>query len=325
MRTMTFRDALNEAIHEEMARDDRIFLIGEDVATHGGNLAVTKGIAEAFPDRIRETPISEAAIVGIAVGAALAGMRPVAEIMYIDFVTCAMDEVVNQAAKMRYMTGGQASVPMVLRLPCGLARYAAAQHCQALESWFMHVPGLHVVVPSTPRDAKGLFRTAVREPDPVLFLEHKRIYSLEGEVPEEVEPIPLGVGEVKREGEDVTVVAVGPMVSKALEAGILLEDEGIDIEVVDPRSLSPLDVDTLVGSARRTGRVVVCAEEALMAGCTAEIACAISERCFSDLAAPVKRLAALDVPMPYSPPLADKVIPDAGRIVRAVQDVVNAG
>ena len=235
MRTMTFRDALNEAIHEEMARDDRVFLIGVDVATHGGNLAVTKGIAEAFPNRIRETPIAEAAIVGVAVGAALAGMRPVAEIMYIDFVTCAMDEVVNQAAKMRYMTGGQASVPMVLRLPCGLSRYTAAQHSQALESWFMHVPGLHVVVPSTPQDAMGLFRTAVREPDPVLFLEYKRLYSVEGDVSDTVEPIPLGVAEVKREGDDVTVVAVGPMVSKALEAGILLEDEGIDIEVVDPR------------------------------------------------------------------------------------------
>ena len=323
MRTMTFRDALNEAIHEEMARDDRVFLIGEDVATHGGNLAVTKGIAEAFPNRIRETPIAEAAIVGVAVGAALAGMRPVAEIMYIDFVTCAMDEVVNQAAKMRYMTGGQASVPMVLRLPCGLSRYTAAQHSQALESWFMHVPGLHVVVPSTPQDAIGLFRTAVREPDPVLFLEYKRLYSLEGDVSDTVKPIPLGVAEVKREGEDVTVVAVGPMVSKALEAGILLEDEGIDIEVVDPRCLSPLDVDTLAASARRTGRAVVCAEDALMAGCTAEIACAISERCFSDLSAPVRRLAALDVPMPFSAPLADKVVPSVEQIVETVKDVVS--
>ena len=322
MRTMTFRDALNEAIHEEMARDDRIFLIGEDVATHGGNLAVTKGIAEAYPNRIRETPIAEAAIVGVAVGAALAGMRPVAEIMYIDFVTCAMDEVVNQAAKMRYMTGGQASVPMVLRLPCGLARYTAAQHSQALESWFMHVPGLHVVVPSTPQDVKGLFRTAVREPDPVLFLEYKRLYSLEGEVSDTVDPIPLGVAEVKREGEDVTVVAVGPMVSKALEAGILLEDEGIDIEVIDPRCLSPLDVDALAASARRTGRAMVCAEDALMAGCTAEIACAISERCFSDLSAPVRRLAALDVPMPFSPPLADKVVPSVEQIVETVKELV---
>jgi len=323
MRTMTFRDALNEAIHEEMARDDRVFLIGEDVATHGGNLAVTKGIAEAFPTRIRETPIAEAAIVGVAVGAALAGMRPVAEIMYIDFVTCAMDEVVNQAAKMRYMTGGQASVPMVLRLPCGLSRYTAAQHSQALESWFMHVPGLHVVVPSTPQDVMGLFRTAVREPDPVLFLEYKRLYSLEGEVSDIVEPIPLGLAEVKRAGEDVTVVAVGPMVSKALEAGIFLEDQGIDIEVVDPRCLSPLDVDTLTASACRTGRAVVCAEDALMAGCTAEIACAISERCFSDLSAPVRRLAALDVPMPFSAPLADKVVPSVEKIVETVKDVVN--
>ena len=187
----------------------------------------------------------------------------------------------------------------------------------------MHVPGLHVVMPSTPLDVKGLFRTAVREPDPVLFLEYKRLYSLEGEVSDTVEPIPLGVAEVKREGEDVTVVAVGSMLSKALEAAILLEDEGIDIEVVDPRCLSPLDVDALAASARRTGRAMVCAEDALMAGCTAEIACAISERCFSDLSAPVRRLAALGVPMPFSPPLADKVVPSVEQIVETVKELVN--
>ena len=200
MKTMAFNEAIRAALHEEMQRDESVFVIGEDVATHGGPYKVTDGIAEAFPGRIFETPIAEAGIVGIGVGAAMAGMRPVVELMYLDFVTCAMDEVVNQAAKMRYMTGGQARVPMVIRLPCGIGRLLAAQHSQILESWFMHVPGLQVVVPSTPADAKGLFKTAVRSPDPVMFFEYKRIYTSKGEVPEGDYTIPIGQAEVKREG-----------------------------------------------------------------------------------------------------------------------------
>lgn len=322
MSTLTIRDALHDALHEEMERDESVFVIGEDVVAHGGPYTVTEGIAERFPDRIFETPIAEAGIVGVGVGAALAGMRPVVEIMYLDFITCAMDEVVNQAAKMRYMTGGQASVPIVIRLPCGLGRYIAAQHSQIMESWFMHVPGLQVVVPSTPKDAKGLLKTAVRSPDPVLFFEYKRIYTAEGEVPDGERLIPFGEAEVKREGEDATVVAVGPMVGKALEAGAILEDDGYDIEVVDPRTLSPLDTETICASARKTGRAVVCEEDSSFAGTGAEIAATIAENCFKDLRAPVTRVGMPHVPMPFAPPLADSVVPQVDSIVDAVRRVM---
>ena len=322
MTTLTIRDALHDALHEEMERDESVFVIGEDVVAHGGPYTVTEGIAERFPDRIFETPIAEAGIVGVGVGAALAGMRPVVEIMYLDFITCAMDEVVNQAAKMRYMTGGQASVPIVIRLPCGLGRYIAAQHSQIMESWFMHVPGLQVVVPSTPRDAKGLFKTAVRSPDPVLFFEYKRIYTAEGEVPDGECLIPFGEAEVKREGEDATVVAVGPMVGKALEASVILEDDGYDVEVVDPRTLSPLDTETICASVRKTGRAVVCEEDSSFAGTGAEIAATIAENCFKDLQAPVTRVGMPHVPMPFAPPLADSVVPRVDSVVDAVRRVM---
>ncbi len=322
MSTLTIRDALHDAIHEEMERDESVFVIGEDVVAHGGPYTVTEGIAERFPNRIFETPIAEAGIVGVGVGAAMAGMRPVVEIMYLDFITCAMDEVVNQAAKMRYMTGGQASVPLVIRLPCGLGRYIAAQHSQIMESWFMHVPGLQVVVPSTPKDAKGLLKTAVRSPDPVLFFEYKRIYTAEGEVPDEEYLIPFGEAETKREGEDVTVVAVGPMVGKALEAGVILEDDGYDIEVVDPRTLSPLDTETIRASVGKTGRAVICEEDSSFAGTGAEIAAMIAENCFKDLQAPVVRVGMPHVPMPFAPPLADSVVPQVDSVVDAVRRVM---
>ncbi len=322
MKTISYRDGLREALHEEMARDDSVFVIGEDVIIHGGPYAVTQGIEERFPGRIFETPIAEAGIVGVGVGAAMAGMRPVVELMYLDFVTCAMDEVVNQAAKMRYMTGGQAQVPIVIRLPCGHGRNLAAQHSQIMESWFMHVPGLQVVVPSTPRDAKGLMKTAVRSPDPVLFFEYKRLYTMEGEVPEEEYTIPFGKADIKRDGEDVTVIAVGPMVAKALDAGVRLEDDGYDIEVVDPRTLSPLDVETICESVTRTGRAVVCEEDTTFAGTGAEIAAMIGEKCFPSLKAPVTRVGAPHVPIPFSAKLVNHVIPDVPRIVAAVRDVM---
>ena len=322
MSTITFRDALHSAIHEEMARDDSVFIIGEDVIAQGGPYTVTEGVFDKYPDRIFQTPIAEAGIVGLGVGAALAGMRPVVEIMYLDFITCAMDEVVNQAAKMRYMTGGQASVPMVIRLPCGLGRYVAAQHSQIMESWFMHVPGLQGVVPSTPKDAKGLLKTAVRSPDPVMFMEYKRIYTSEGEVPDEEFLIPFGEAEIKREGEDATVIGIGPMVGKSLDAGILLEDDGFDIEVVDPRTLSPLDTDTICDSVRKTGRVVVCEEDSSFAGTGAEIAAMIAEKCFNDLQAPVIRVGMPHVPMPFAPSLADSVVPGVDDIVVAVHRVM---
>ena len=250
-------------------------------------------------------------------------MRPVVEIMYLDFITCAMDEVVNQAAKMRYMTGGQASVPIVIRLPCGPARLLAAQHSQIMESWFMHVPGLQVVVPTTPHDAKGLMKTAIRNPDPVVFFEYKSLYLNEGEVPDDDYTIPFGVADVKREGEDATVVAIGGMVPQALEAGIALEDEGFDIEVVDPRTLSPLDMDAIADSVRKTGRLVVCEMDSSFAGSGAEIAATVAETCFHDLRAPVVRVGAAHVPMPFAEELVGAMIPDVGSINAAVRRVMS--
>lgn len=323
MKTITFGEALREALHEEMERDDTVFVMGEDVITHGGPYKVTQGIAERFPGRIFETPIAEAGIVGVGVGAAMAGMHPVVEIMYLDFITCAMDEVVNQAAKMRYMTGGQASVPMVIRLPCGAGRLLAAQHSQIMESWFMHVPGVQVAVPSTPRDGKGLLKTAVRSPDPVLFFEYKRTYTSKGEVPEGEYTIPFGQADIKRDGEDATIVAVGPMVQKSLEAAVLLEDEGYDVEVVDPRTLSPLDTETICESVRRTGRAVVCGEDSSFAGSVSEIAAMIGENCFGDLKAPVVRVGSPHVPMPFSAALVKHVVPEVPNITAAVEQVMS--
>lgn len=323
MRTITFGEALREALHEEMERDETVFVMGEDVITHGGPYKVTDGIAERFPGRIFETPIAEAGIVGVGVGAAMAGMHPVVEIMYLDFITCAMDEVVNQAAKMRYMTGGQASVPMVIRLPCGAGRLLAAQHSQIMESWFMHVPGVQVAVPSTPGDAKGLLKTAVRSPDPVLFFEYKRTYTWKGEVSEEDYTIPFGQADIKREGEDATIVAVGPMVQKSLEAAVLLEDEGYDMEVVDPRTLSPLDTETICESVRRTGRAVVCGEDSSFAGAVSEIAAMIGENCFGALKAPVVRVGSPHVPMPFSAELVKHVVPEVPNITDAVERVMS--
>ncbi len=316
------RDALREALHEEMARDDSIIVLGEDVIAHGGPYAVTRGIDEKFPGRIRQTPISEAGIVGTALGAALCGMRPVAEIMYVDFATCAMDEVVNQMAKVRYMFGGQTDVPVVLRLPSGSARLLAAQHSQCLEAWFLHVPGLQVVVPSTPYDAKGLLKTALRGKDPVLFMEYKRLYTNEGEVPDEDYTVPFGQADVKREGRDVTIVATGPMVPKALEAAGMLSQEGIEAEVVDTRTLVPFDKATVFASVEKTNRVIVTDEEVKRGGTSAEIASLIAEECFDALDAPVKRVAAAEVPMPFSPELEKLVVPKTEHLVAAARELV---
>ena len=317
----SMRDALREALHEEMERDDSIIVLGEDVIAHGGPYAVTRGIDEKFPGRIRQTPISEAGIVGTALGAALCGMRPVAEVMYVDFATCAMDEVVNQMAKVRYMFGGQTDVPVVLRLPSGSARLLAAQHSQCLEAWFLHVPGLQVVVPSTAYDAKGLLKTALRGKDPVLFMEYKRLYTNEDEVPDEDYAIPFGQADVKREGRDVTIVATGPMVPKALEAANLLAPEGIEIEVVDTRTLVPFDKTTVFASVEKTNRVIVTDEEVKRGGTSAEIASLIAEECFDALDAPVKRLAAAEVPMPFSPELEKLVVPKTEHLVAAAREL----
>jgi len=321
MPRIRMNEAIRDALHEEMARDETIFVLGEDVIAHGGPYAVTRGIAERFPDRIRQTPISEAGIVGTALGAALCGMRPVAEMMYVDFVTCAMDEVVNQMAKVRYMFGGQTDVPVVLRLPSGSARLIAAQHSQSLEAWFMHVPGLQVAVPSTPYDAKGLMKSALRGRDPVMFIEYKRIYSQEGEVPEEEYVIPFGQADIKREGSDVTMIASGPMVGKALEAADSLAEEGIEVEIVDPRTLVPLDKETIFASVEKTNRVIVTDEEVKRGGSGAELASLIAEECFDALDAPVKRVAAANVPMPFSPELEKLVLPKPENLIAAVREL----
>jgi len=323
MPKISMRDAIHDALHEEMARDETIYILGEDVIAHGGPYAITRGIAEKFPGRIRQTPISEAGIVGTAVGSALCGMRPVAEIMYVDFITCAMDEVVNQMAKVRYMFGGQTDVPVVLRLPSGSARLIAAQHSQSLEAWFTHVPGLQVAVPSTAYDAKGLMKSALRGRDPVIFIEYKRLYTDEGEVPEGDYTIPFGQADVKRQGRDATIVATGPMVGKALAAAQTLSQEGIEVEVVDPRTLVPLDKATIFASVEKTNRVIVTDEEVRRGGSSAELASLIAEECFDALDAPVKRVAAADVPMPFSPELEKLVLPKAEDLVAAVRALVS--
>jgi len=324
MREISYRDALREALREEMQRDPTVFLLGEDIGRYwGGAFKVTKGLAEEFGDeRVRDTPISESAIIGAAVGAAITGMRPVAEIMFGDLTTLAMDQIVNQAAKIRYMFGGQAKVPLVIRTPFGGGVNIAAHHSQCLEALFMHVPGLQVAVPSTPYDAKGLLKTAIRNDNPVIFCEHKLLYPITGPVPDEEYTLPFGVADIKREGNDVTVVATLYMVHKALKAAEELEKDGISVEIVDPRTLVPLDKETIINSVKKTGRVVIVTEDCKTAGVSAEIAAVIAEEALDYLDAPIKRVANPDVPIPFSPPLENFVIPDEKRIIEAVKEVV---
>ena len=324
MRRISLRDALNEALFEEMRRDKTVFLLGEDIGRHWeGAFKVTKGLAKEFGDeRVRDTPISESAIVGAAVGAAITGMRPVAEIMFGDLTTLAMDQIANQAAKIRYMFGGQVAVPLVVRTPFGGGVNIAAHHSQSLEAWFMHVPGLLVGVPSTPYDAKGLLKTAIRGDNPVMFCEHKLLYPIEGEVPEEEYVLPFGLAEVKREGADVTIVATMFMVHKSLEAAMTLEKEGLSVEVIDPRTLVPLDKDAIKASVKKTGRLVVVSEDCRTAGVTAEIVAVAAEEALDYLDAPIKRVAEPDTPIPFSPPLEKHVIPDEKSIVKAVREII---
>ena len=324
MREISYRDALREALREEMQRDPTVFLLGEDIGRYwGGAFKVTKGLAEEFGDeRVRDTPISESVIVGAAVGAAITGMRPVAEIMFGDLTTLAMDQIVNQAAKIRYMFGGQAKAPLVIRTPFGGGVNIAAHHSQCLEALFMHVPGLQVAVPSTPYDAKGLLKTAIRNDNPVIFCEHKLLYPITGPVPDEEYTLPFGVADIKREGNDVTIVATLYMVHKALKAAEELEKDGISVEIVDPRTLVPLDKETIINSVKKTGRVVIVTEDCKTAGVSAEIAAVIAEEALDYLDAPIKRVANPDVPIPFSPPLENFVIPDEKRIIEAVKEVV---
>jgi pyruvate dehydrogenase E1 component beta subunit len=324
MKEVTVRDALREALREEMQRDNKVFLLGEDIGRFwGGAFGVTKGLADEFGDeRVRDTPISESAIIGVGVGAAITGMRPVAEIMFGDLTALAMDQICNQAAKIRYMFGGQANVPLVIRTPFGAGVNIASHHSQSLEAWFMHTPGLYVVTPSTPYDAKGLLKTAIRGNDPVFFVEHKLLYPLKGTIPEEDFTVPFGVADVKREGNDVTIFATLIMVHKALAAAEKLNKEGISAEVVDPRTLSPLDKATLVKSVKKTGRIVIVTEDCKTGGVSAEIAAVVAEEALDYLDAPIKRVAEPDTPIPFSPPLEQFVIPDEKSIIKAVKETV---
>jgi pyruvate dehydrogenase E1 component beta subunit len=322
MRQLTYAAALNEALREEMQRDPSIYVAGEDVGTYGGIFGVTAGLLDEFGEkRVKDTPITESAIIGSAVGAAATGLRPVVELMFIDFIGVALDQLYNQAAKMRYMFGGKARLPLVVRTTCGAGMGAAAQHSQCLEAWFMHIPGLRVVMPSTPYDAKGLLTTAIRDDNPVLFIEHKMLYGVEGGVPEESYTIPFGQADVKREGRDVTVVATAAMVHKALAAADELAQEGIEIEVVDPRTLSPLDGEGIIASVKKTHRLVIVHEEVRQAGSGAEIAAIAAEEAFDYLDAPIKRVAAPFTPVPFSPALEGEFIPNEAQIVTAVRQV----
>jgi len=323
VRKITYRDALREALREEMRRDPSVFLLGEDIGRYwGGAFKVTEGLAEEFGDeRVRDTPISESAIIGTAVGAAITGMRPVAEIMFGDLTALAMDQIANQAAKIRYMFGGQTGCPLVIRTPFGAGVNIASHHSQSLEAWFMHVPGLHVAVPSTPYDAKGLLKTAIRGDNPVFFCEHKLLYPIEEEVPDEEYTIPFGVADVKREGTDVTIVATLFMVHKAVNAAEELEKEGISVEVVDPRTLTPLDRQAIIKSVKRTGRIVIVSEDCKTAGVSAEIAAVVAEEALDYLDAPIKRVTEPDTPIPFSPPLEQYVIPNEKSIIKAVKEI----
>jgi len=324
VRQITYREALREALREEMSRDPSVFLLGEDIGRYwGGAFKVTEGLAEEFGDeRVRDTPISESTIVGTAVGSAITGMRPVAEIMFGDLTALAMDQIANQAAKIRYMFGGQAKCPMVVRTPFGAGVNIASHHSQSLEAWFMHVPGLYVAVPSTPKDAKGLLKSALRGENPVFFCEHKLLYSIKGEVPEDDYLVPFGVADIKREGTDVTVVATLYMVHKALAAAQTLAQDGINVEVIDPRTLTPLDKTTIVKSVKKTGRVVVVSEDCKTTGVSAEIAAVVAEEAIDYLDAPIKRVTGADTPIPFSPTLEQFVIPNEKSIVKAVKEVV---
>lgn len=323
MRKLTYAQALNEALRQEMRRDPSIYVAGEDVGRYGGIFGVTAGLLQEFGEkRVKDTPITESAIIGSAVGAAAAGLRPVVELMFIDFIGVALDQLFNQAAKMKYMFGGKARLPLVVRTQGGGGMGAAAQHSQCLESWFMHIPGLKVALPSTPYDAKGLLIQAIRDDNPVFFIEHKMCYGLSGDVPEEPYTIPFGKADVKREGKDVTIVATLFMVQKALSAAERLAKEGISAEVIDPRTLTPLDEEAILASVRKTHRLVIVHEAVKRAGSGAEIAAIVAEHAFDYLDAPIKRVAAPFTPVPFSPVLEREYIPDEDKIIAAVKEVV---
>ena len=322
-RMITFAEALNEALDQMMAKDEKVIVMGEDVGVYGGVFGVTKGLIEKYgPERVRDTPIAESGFIGAGIGAAAVGYRPVVELMFIDFLGVAFDQIYNQAAKMRYMFGGRAKIPLVLRTVAGAGFSAAAQHSQSLHSIFVHVPGLKVVMPSTPYDAKGLLISSIKDDDPVIFIEHKGLYGIKGPVPKDEYEVPLGVADVKRRGKDVTIIATAAMVHKSLRVAEKLAKEGIDIEVVDPRSLKPLDLDTILGSIKKTGRLVVVDEGYPRCGFATDIAAIAASMAFRDLKAPVKLVTPPDTPVPFSPALEPEWIPSENDIEKAVRKTV---
>jgi pyruvate dehydrogenase E1 component beta subunit len=323
MAVITIREALNQALSEEMHRDENVFLLGEEVAAYQGAYKVSKGLLEEFGEkRVIDSPITELGFAGLGVGAAMAGLRPVIEFMTFNFSILATDQIINSAAKMLYMSGGQFKIPIVFRGPNGSAYQVSSQHSQALESWYAHFPGLKVVMPSTAADAKGLLKSAIRDDDPVIFMEQERMYGMKGEVPDDPDfTIPLGVADIKREGKDATIVARSLTVPLALKAAEELEKEGVSVEVVDPRTIRPLDMDTIIRSVKKTNRVVVVEESHPFCGVGAEISAQIMERAFDYLDAPVKRLSSADAPMPYAKNLEQLALPDVARIVAAVREV----
>ncbi len=327
MPEITYLEAIRQALWEEMKRDERVFILGEDIGRYGGAFGVTTGMLDEFgPERIRETPISEPTIVATAIGASLLGMRPVAEIMFMDFVLLTLDQLGNQAAKMRYMFGGKANVPIVVRMPAGSGTGAAAQHSQSLESLLMHLPGLKVVMPSTPYEAKGLLLTAIRDPNPVCFVEHKLLYKTKGEVPAGEYTLPFGVADIKRTGKDLTVVANNIMVLKTLAVAEKLAKEGFDIEVIDPRTLVPLDRETIINSVCKTGRLLVIHEACQTGGWAGEvIASIVSSRAFGYLDAPIRRLAGKDCPIPYNRGLERAAVPQEEDIEAEIRTILMGG
>lgn len=321
-RELSMREAINEALHEEMARDDSIIMMGEDIGAAGGVFKVTSGLYTAFgPERVFDTPIAEAGIVGLAVGAAMTGLRPIVEIMFSDFLPLASDQIVNQAAKLRYMTAGQTKIPLVIRTAMGAGRRAAAQHSQSLQAWMCHIPGLKVVMPSNPEDAKGLLKAAIRDDNPVIYFEDKMTYAQKGPVPGGDYVIPLGQARIHREGGDATIICTSSMVMGALAAAEALAAEGISVEVIDPRTLSPLDEKTLIRSAIKTGHVLVVDEGYQNFGVTAEIAARIAQGAFDYLDEPVRRLGAADVPIPFAPNLEDATIPSTQQMIEIVREM----
>ena len=326
-RELTYAEAVREAMDIAMERDPRVFLFGEDVGVYGGAFGVSDGLFQKYgPERVRDTPISEAVIAGVATGAAMTGMRPIAEIQFMDFITLSMEQLVLQAAKLRFMLGGKVEVPFVLRTPAGAGTGAAAQHSESLENWFVHVPGIKVVMPSSPADAKGLLLGAIEDPNPVIFVEHKLLYRTKGPVPEGYTPMPLSKSEVKRAGTDLTIVATSLMVVRALEAAEILAEEGISVEVVDPRTLKPLDEGPIVQSVVKTGRVLIVHEAVRTGGYGGELAAVIAEsEAFDYLDAPIKRLAGLDIPVPYNRDLERRMVPQVDNIVTTARKLVREG